>query len=82
MTVECKILIRRRKKHFCLYHFHAIFFFETLKYPLGHLGPRTTRPRTTLPVSPDYSDRVTGPLGSRLLNSDRANETRQLGPLF
>ena len=29
----------------------------------GHLGPRTTRPRTTRPVSPDYSDRVTGPLG-------------------
>ena len=48
----------------------------------GHLGPRTSRPRTTRPVSPDYSDRVTGPLGPCLLNSDRAHETRKLGPLL
>ena len=32
-----------------------MFLFRTNS---GHLGPRTTRP-----VSPDYSDRVTGPLG-------------------
>ena len=32
----------------------------------GHLGPRTTRPRTTRTVSPDYSDRVTD-------HSDRVN---------
>ena len=48
----------------------------------GLFGPRTTRPRTTRTVSPDYSDRVTGPLGPRLLNLDRAHETRQLGPLL
>ena len=48
----------------------------------GHLGTRTSRPRTTRPVSPDYSDRVTGPLGPCLLNLDRAHETRQLGLLL